>query len=440
MIEQIHSKRRSVGRPLLAALAAILLLGTSGCGRDEATSSETPPEVAVSVSKAERRELPRTIRVTGTLHGEEETTIAAKVAGRVVEVVRDLGDIAEPGDALVRIDPIDYELEKTERERAFLEALARLGLRELPPASYEVDRLPSVERARLQAENAKARRDRTKVLADRKPPLISEQDFADIATDYEVAQSNLKMERLTAEATLAEARTLDAQVSIAAQRVLDTVHRAPAIDAAAVSAAKAAAPASAEEASPRLYEVAERLVTAGDYVQVGAPLLRLVDSDPLKLRVPVTERRLGAVEKGQRVTVSVEAFAGSFEGEVVRVSPAVDAATRSFAVEILVPNRERTLKPGSFATANIQIGSEAALVIPETAVLTFAGLSKVMLVRDGKVAEQIIELGEKTDGLVEVRGGLTAEDVIVANPTAALTTGTAVTIGAGENAKQASKP
>jgi multidrug efflux pump subunit AcrA (membrane-fusion protein) len=436
MIERIHSKRRA----LLATLAAALLFGGGGCGRDEATSSETLPEVSVSVTKAERRELPRSIRVTGTLHGEEETTIAAKVAGRVVEVVRDLGDVAQPGDPLVRIDPTDYDLEKTERERAFLEALARLGLRELPPESYDVNQLPSVERGRLQAENAKARRDRAKVLADRKPPLISEQDFADIATAYEVAMSNLKVERLTAEATLAEARTLDAQVSISEQRVLDTVHRAPAVDAAAVSAAKSAAPATPDEASPRLYEVAERLVTAGDYVQVGAPLLRLVDSDPLKLRVPVTERRLGAVQKGQRVTVSVEAFSGSFDGEVARVSPAVDTATRSFSVEVLVPNRDRILKPGSFATASIQIGTETALVIPATAVLTFAGLSKVVLVRDGKVAEQIIDVGEKTDGMVEVRGGLTTDDIIVATPTAALTTGTAVTISAGEKAEQASTP
>jgi RND family efflux transporter MFP subunit len=436
MIERIHSKRRA----LLATLAAVLLFGAGGCGRDEATSSETLPEVSVSVTKAEQRELPRSIRVTGTLHGEEETTIAAKAAGRVVEVVRDLGDIAQPGDPLVRIDATDYDLAKAERERAFLEALARLGLRELPPESYDVNQLPSVERGRLQAENAKARRDRAKVLADRKPPLISEQDFADIATAYEVAQSNLKVERLTAEATLAEARTLHAQVNIAEQRVLDTVHRAPAIDAAAVSAAEAAAPATADAASPRLYEVAERLVTAGDYVQVGAPLLRLVDSDPLKLRVLITERRLGAVQKGQRVTVSVEAFSASFDGEVARVSPAVDTATRSFSVEVLVPNRDRTLKPGSFATASIEIGTETALVIPETAVLTFAGLSKVVLVRDGKVAEQIIELGENTDGTVEVRSGLTVEDVIVANPTSALTTGTAVTIGAGGNAEQASKP
>ena len=417
-VSRIISKTSAVAVSSMLALA----LCAAGCGRDEATSSETPPEVAVEVTKPEKRELARSIHVTGTLHGDEETTIAAKVAGRIVEVVRDLGDVAKPGEPLVRVDPTDYDLEKTERERAFLEALARLGLETLPPADYDVDKLPSVERMRLQAENAKARRDRAKVLADRKPPLISEQDYADIATAYEVAQSNLKVERLTADATLAEARTLDAQVNIAAQRVSDTVHRAPA------TSMSASGEPSDTSAAARIYEVSERMVTAGDYVQVGTPLLRLVDADPLKLRAPVPERRLGAVSKGQQVSVRVEAFAEPFTGEVSRVSPAVDTATRTFPVEVLSPNPHLTLKPGSFATASIEIAREAALVVPESAVLTFAGLSKVVLVRDGKVVEQVIELGERTDGIVEVRSGLTVDDVVVSDPSAALTTGTPVTI------------
>jgi multidrug efflux pump subunit AcrA (membrane-fusion protein) len=414
------------------------MLPTSGCGRDEATSSETPPEVTVSVTAAEKRELPRSIHVTGTLHGEEETTIAAKVAGRVVDVVRDLGDVASAGDPLVRVDPTDYELAKTEREGAFLEALARLGLDELPPDDFDVNHLPAVERAHLQAENAKARRDRAKVLADRKPPLISEQDFADIATAYEVAQSNMKVERLTAEATLAEARTLDAQVSIAQQSVNDTVHRAPATSPTEETAAMASGPTSPP--SPRVYEVAARMVTVGDYVQVGAPLLRLVDADPLKLRVPVTERRLGKVQKGQHVTVKVDAFSDTFPGEVVRVSPAVDTATRTFQVEILVPNPTRTLKPGSFATASIEIGREAALVLPKACVITFAGLSKVVLVRDGKVLEQVIEVGEDFDEVVEIRSGITTDDVVVKSPSAALTTGTAVTVSAATTVEKVSTP
>lgn len=145
-----------------AVIGGALLLATAACGRDEATSSETPPEVAVSVTAPMRRELPRVTQVTGTLFGDEEATIAAKVEGRVVEVLKDLGDTVAPDDPLVRVDPTDYELERAEREGAFREALARLGLSELPGGGFDVETLPSVERARLQAENATARYERAR--------------------------------------------------------------------------------------------------------------------------------------------------------------------------------------------------------------------------------------------------------------------------------------
>lgn len=403
----------------LAALLCVGALGAAACGQDEATSSEAPPDVAVSVTTPVRRELPRFTEVAGTLFGDEETTIAAKVQGRIVEVLKDLGDVATPGDPLVRVDPTDYELERAEREGAFHEALARLGLAGLPGAGFDVESLPSVERARLQAENANARYERAKVLAVRKPPLISEQDFADIETAREVAHSNHKVERLTAEATLAEARRLRSQLDIAEQRVRDTLHRAP--DPPIVREGE---PADAE----RTYEVAARVVTPGDFVQVGAPLMRLVDADPLKLRVPVSERRLGTVKKGQPVTVRVEAFTDTFPGKVSRVSPSVDTATRTFAVEVLVPNAERRLKPGLFATARIETGREVALLVPESVVRSFAGLNKVVRVRDGKAEEQQVELGDRSDGLVEIRHGLGAQDVVVVTAGAALATGVPVRI------------
>jgi multidrug efflux pump subunit AcrA (membrane-fusion protein) len=413
LARQAHSLTRSIA---FAVIGGALLLATAACGRDEATSSETPPEVAVSVTAPMRRELPRLTQVTGTLFGDEEATIAAKVEGRVVEVLKDLGDTVAPDDPLVRVDPTDYELERAEREGAFREALARLGLSELPGGGFDVETLPSVERARLQAENATARYERAKVLAERKPPLISEQDFADIETAREVAQSNLKVERLTAEATLAETRRLRSQLDIAEQRVRDTLHRAP-------TAKIGGREEYALEETKRVYEVAARIVTPGDFVKVGSPLMRLVDADPLKLRVPITERRLGAVKKGQPVAVKVEAFAEEFAGEVSRVSPAVDTATRTFTVEILVRNPARMLKPGSFATARIETGRESVLMVPESAVRSFAGLNKVVLVRDGKAAEQQVELGERRDGMVEIRSGLAGADVVVVSAAATLTTG-----------------
>jgi multidrug efflux pump subunit AcrA (membrane-fusion protein) len=249
---------------------------------------------------------------------------------------------------------------------------------------------------------------------------------------------------------------LQAQVDIAEQRVADTVHRAPVMSHAADAAASGpvgdqanaheasgfdaggSAAADARDSSDTAgsgaargggtYEVAQRMVTVGDYVQIGAPLMRVVDADPLKLRVPVPERRLGAIHKGQPVTVAVEAFDRKFEGRVSRVSPAVDTATRTFAVEVLVDNPDGALKPGSFATAEVEVGREEATVVPEKTVVTFAGVHKVLRVLDGKIEERRVELGDRSEGTVEVRNGVAAGDVLVVNPPASLTTGTPVTV------------
>jgi len=429
----VRRSAETYGFPGALVLAAALALAPAGCGREEADSKESAPEISVRVAQPTQRDLPRTIRVTGTLHGDEETTIAAKVEGRVVEVLKDMGDSVAAGESVIRIDATDYELARTERQRAFTEALARLGLEELPEGDLDVSKLPAVESARHQADNARARYERAKGLVNREQALISAQDFADVRTEWEVAQSQLQVEKLRAESTLAEARMLEAQVGIADQKVLDTNHRAPeavseADAALEVGAATGGMPGSEPLHMARVYEVAERMVTVGDFVQVGTPLVRLVDADPLKLRAAVPERRLGSVAKDQPVQVSTEASEHTSEGHVSRVSPAVDTRTRTFSVEILVANPERKLKPGSFATADIVVGNERAMVVPAAAVITFAGVHKVALVRENKIEERRVELGDPVGDDVEIRSGLTLEDTYVVNPSGALTTGTPVTI------------
>ncbi|HZW08342.1 MAG TPA: efflux RND transporter periplasmic adaptor subunit [Phycisphaerales bacterium] len=401
-------------------VGAAVLGAALGCAREPVTepAAAAREPVTVRVLKPRIVEMRRTVRATGTLHGDEETTIAAKVAGRVVECSADLGDRIEPGELLATIDPTDYELARDEREGAFREVLASIGLGALPEGAFDVDALPTVVRARLEAENARVRYERGRALAEREPPLIAAQDFADLRTAWEVAESELGVARLSAEATLAEARTLAAQVRIAQQRVIDTVHRAP-------GAATASGPAGA-----RVYEVAERMVSVGDFVQIGTPLFRLVDSDPLKLRVTLPERRLGAVRAGQAVEISVEPGADDARGSVSRVSPVVDVETRSFGVEVLVPNPEHRLKPGSFAATGILVGVEPGLVVPEEAIVTFAGVHKVVLVVGGKADEREVELGERQDGMVEVLRGLAEGDLVVADPSRSLVTGVPVTIAA----------
>lgn len=406
-MRHLASPRLLVACTLLAALGPL-----AGCERGaEARKDPEPTPLAVELVAPTTATVARTLRVTGSLFGDEEATVAAEVPGRVAEVFKDLGDEGGPGEPLARVDPTDYELARTEKARAFSEALARLGLTSLPAAGFDVGALPAVRRARVQAANARARLERTEQLAHREQPLVSAQELADVRTAWEVAENGVSVERLAAEAAVAQARTLEAQLRVAEQALADTVHRAPAAPGAGGVDTAAAA---------RRYQVAARLVSVGDYVQVGTPLFRLVDADPVKLRASVPERRLAEVEVGQAAAVSVDAFREPFAGRVSRVSPAVDVATRSFAIEVLVPNPERRLKPGSFASADLEVGREEVLVVPAAAVSSFAGVSKVMVEAGGKAVERPVTLGQRVGDRVEVRDGLAAAELVVAKPVAGL--------------------
>src|SRR5436190_292591 len=79
---------------------------------------------------------------------------------------------------------------------AMEETLAKLGLKELPSKDFDVTKVPTVVKARLQAENADARYNRGKKLFEAQPPLMSEQDFADLETALRVARSTYDVELL----------------------------------------------------------------------------------------------------------------------------------------------------------------------------------------------------------------------------------------------------
>lgn len=398
-------------------------------GCDQSTSAKVakpePQTFELEVTTPSRAKLARTVRVTGTLHGEDEATIASKVSGRVIEVLADLGDRVEPGAPLVRIDPTDYELLRDERSRALRETLAQIGLSELPVGAAEVpiDEVPLVARAILESENAEVRFERARELAERDPPLMGPQEYSDIRTAAAVAKSNVEVQRLEARAVLARARTLEAQVRIATQRIEDSTPRAPEI---------APGASGVVESGATFYEIAERSVSVGDYVQIGDPLMRVVDSDPIKLRLRVPERRFAEIRVGQTVSVVADAIdprgAPPVVGRVSRIAPSLDASTRTLPIEVLVPNSEGSLKPGGFATAEITVGEEDSLVVPQTSVLTFAGVHKVFAIVDGVAQERRVQIGMRVGERTQIVGGIDGSETIVLAPPGSMSTGARVRI------------
>jgi RND family efflux transporter MFP subunit len=384
------------GKPLLIAA----IIGPwSGCGPGASapqSKPQGPPPVSVRLAEVQTRSVPRTIEATGSLVGDEETLISAQVGGRVDKVLKDLGDLAGPGESLAQIDQGEYELAVIQARASLSADLARVGLTELPEEDFDLSQVPTVASARAEADNARARLDRGRQLYEESPPVISAQDYADLGTAWEVAARAADVALMNARAALADARTRAAEVAVAGKRLDDATVRAP-----------------GREGDPRpKYQVAARSVSEGEYVTPGRAMFRLVASDPVRFRAAVPERFSGEVVVGQDAEAHVEAYREAFAGRVARVSPRIDPASRTFEVEIDIPNPEGRLKPGAFARGSILTRTEEAQFVPESAVITFAGVQKVFSVQDGKAVEHRVQTGMRLEGLVEIVGGLTAGFVV----------------------------
>jgi len=438
----LHARHRAPGNfvTTLVAIVSISLGGVviGGCGERTGTAASEPPTVPsqaveVNVSNSIMAPVRRQLGATGTLFPDEETLVAAKVTGRIIELRVDLGDEVAAGTLLAQVDPIDAELALQERRLALAEALAQLGLDPDDPGALasvdaaHVDGLPAVQRARRQADNTRARLERSEVLLAQDPPLISAQDHADLQTAWEVAEQDHQLALLSSRATLARAQTLTAQVASAERVLADTRVIAP---------EGIAPPLPAEFESLRLewdrerrWSVAERLVGVGTLVQPGTPLFRLVDADPLKLRVPIPEHRIAQVALGALASVRGEGSTVDARGRVLRISPVIDPRTRTFGVEIIVPNPDRTLRPGGFARAAIQAATtEDALLVPADAVVVFAGVEKIFIVDDDVASERRVETGASFGTLVEVLRGLDADQTVIRRPSPTLIAGTPVRV------------
>ena len=120
------------------------------------------------------------------------------------------------------------------------------------------------------------------------------------------------------------------------------------------------------------------------------------------------------------------------------VSPAVDQATRTFPVEVLVDNADRTLKPGFFAKGTVLTHvDDEVLAAPDDAVSTMAGVSTVYVIEDGKARQQQVTLGARQGKVVEIVDGLKGDEILATSNVNQLATGTSVrTGGAGRGQRR----
>jgi membrane fusion protein, multidrug efflux system len=384
-------------RFISVGVALCFLIGSVGCGqKNEAKeNSASLPHKQVKVAKAISSILPRSVAVSGTLAAEEEVVLSMKVPGRVQAVYVDLGSPLKRGQPLVRLEPADFQLRVKQAEAAYQQARVRLGL-QADGNESGVDLNPEdtgvVRQAKALLEEAKLTRTRMETL--HKDGFVPRSQLDDATAQFQVADARYQdaiEEVRSRQALLIQRR---AEFDIARKQLSDSVL-----------------------SSPLDGVIQEKNVSAGQFVSAGDAVLKMVRMHPLRLKLPVPERDAGNVRVGQKVDVRVEGDLRTYVGQLARVSPAISADNRTLMVEAEISNEQGLLRPGSFARAEIITESQDPVVlIPDSSVITFAGLTKVISVENNETQEKRVKLGRKTKGAVEVLEGVNAGESVVINP------------------------
>ncbi len=363
----------------------------SGCNTHPSSrSSKTPPSAAVAV--VQRGNIAHTLSLAGQFEPFQVVEVHAKVSGYIKKIYVDIGDRVHAGQTLAVLDV--PELNAQYRASAS-EALRSKD--QIEAALHDVAHARSLHAA-LQADYQRLQK-----ASAEQPGLIAEQELDNARSQAEASQARID----AAEAELSGAKqgadtTVANQQRVAAMQSYTTV------------------------TAPLTGVITWRYADTGALIQAGTssdtqslPIVKLSQSDVLRLRVPVPEDAVRYVHIGEPMQIRVDALGHSFSGEVVRFTRNLDPATRTMETEVDVPNPDLTITPGMYANTFLQLEHvEKVLTVPITAVQGNGATGTVLvLTADNRVEQRKVRLGLRGSVLVQVSHGLAAGDrVILGDP------------------------
>jgi membrane fusion protein (multidrug efflux system) len=352
--------------------AAGLTVAKRSAQAEEAKKREQPPlEFApADIVRLERKRLERELALPGSVQAVSQATVRAKLSAEVRRVLVREGDRVTAGQTLAEFDTAQLQAQLAERNATYESAKAQLATTE-----------------RTRQANAQLV----------KQNFISQNAFDTADSAYQ--------------AQLAAVAAARAQLEQTQLLLADAVVRAP------ISGT-----------------VAKRNVQPGEKVGFDAPLLSIVDLSELEVQAQVPVSDVARLRKGMLAQVEIEGLPGrGFAGRLERINPSTEPGTRTINIYVSLPNEEALLRAGMFARVFVVTADAEVPALPIAAVRTENGTAFVWAVRDGKLERRLIEVGRRDERaqLVEVSGGISADDQVLATKFDNLKDGLAVKVISG---------
>lgn len=191
------------------------------------------------------------------------------------------------------------------------------------------------------------------------------------------------------------------------------------------------------EENTRLISPVSGIITArnydsGDMFMTGKdPLLTVEQITPVKLLINVSETLFAKIKNGMDVKIQLDVYGDEvFHGKVSLVYPTIDPQTRTFAVELKIPNTDQRVRPGMFARVTMSFGIQNNVVVPDRAIIKQPGSGDrfVYVYKDGKVSYNKINLGRRLGAEYEVLSGVANGDMVVISGQSRLNNGAEVEV------------
>jgi RND family efflux transporter MFP subunit len=366
----------------LLVLFLLVVVITSGCSREKAASRDEAPgnnPVKVSVQPVQRGAVVHTLEYKGTVSPWKRANIGPETSGRIKTIYKKQGDRVKKGDLLAELDTTTLKLQLNQAEAAL----------EVARAAYK-DALLNVKRLRtLFEKNA-------------------------------ISSMQLEKAELNLESALTGEKSARATVDLVRHNLDNAYMNAP-FDGIITSK-------NSEE---------------GDIINpmmgMGQSVLTLMHLNIVKVILDVPSEEIEKINVGQPCRVQVTTLPDvTFNGEVYSKNLAADPVSKTFKVEIKIPNADLKIKSGIFAEVSIEISrKENCLVLPLSAVITDGETGYVVLYREGKAIYARVELGRQNSRVVEIVHGLSAGQLVVVEGNYDLKDGARVIPGSeGEGAQQ----
>jgi RND family efflux transporter MFP subunit len=340
--------------------------------------------VSVSLGEARTGRVREEILLTGSLRPKEQVDLTAKATGRVEKLIYQLGDRVNKGDLVAELE--DDELQQqVQRAKASL-AVVRASTRQ----------------REAELRNSKANLGRAGTLL--KEGLIPKADYESRQTEYQVVQAQIQLAQ--AQERQAQAEINELEIRLAQSKIY----------------------------APMSGVVARRHIDEGALVSPSTPILSLVNLNTMVTLANVPEREVGKLRVGNKATIEVDAFPEQqFQGRVARISPVLDAATRSATVEVEIANQDHRLKAEMFARVTLDLESTRdAIIIPREGLVYRGQQPGVFAAEHGRPVFRPIETGKTIGGEVEVLANLEPGTAIVTRGATMLREGDQIRV-AGEN-------